>query len=226
MTFEAYLELLHPDDRAAAAEAIGAAHASGGPFSFTHRILRADGTVRVLHGDGEVVFGEDGQVRGMLGTAQDVTEREAMADQLRRSARYFDLSRDLAVTAGLDGYFKSVNPALEHILGWSQEEFLGRPFIEMVHPDDRAATEAEVGKLAEGKITFNFLNRYEAKDGSYRWLDWNAILAPEEELLYCAARDVTDRKRVDAALASERAADPPDPRDGARRVRRDRRRAA
>jgi len=121
------------------------------------------------------------------------------------AARYFEVSRDLTVTADFDGRFRSVNPAVEHILGWSAEEFLARPLIDMVHPDDRAATLLEFGRLADGEVSFNFLNRYEAKDGSYRWLEWNAILAPEEELMYCAARDVTDRKQVEAALsASER----------------------
>ena len=148
---------------------------------------------------------DSGAVYATCGVSLETTERSREREQLAKAARYFEVSRDLTVTADFDGHFTSVNPALEHILGWSQEEFMARPFIDMVHPDDRAATLREVGKLADGEVTFNFLNRYEAKDGSYRWLDRNAILSSDEELMYCAARDVTDRKRVEAALsASER----------------------
>nr|MBA2517535.1 PAS domain S-box protein [Solirubrobacterales bacterium] len=148
---------------------------------------------------------DTGAVYATCGVALDTTERALELEQLATTARYFEVSRDLTVTADFGGHFRSVNPALERVLGWSPEEFLARPFIDMVHPDDRAATMREVSKLAEGAVTFNFVNRYEAKDGSYRWLEWNAILSPEEDLMYCAARDVTDRKRVEAALsASER----------------------
>jgi PAS domain S-box-containing protein len=151
------------------------------------------------------LFGDDGFAYATCGVSLETTQRTLEREQLAVAARYFDLSRDLTVASSFDGYFRSVNPAVEHILGWSAEEFLARPFIDMVHPDDRDATMREVAKLAEGQITFSFLNRYEAKDGSYRWLDWNAIVAPEEELMYASARDVTDRKAVEAALeASER----------------------
>ena len=131
---------------------------------------------------------------------RDISEQKLLEAELRRSSCHFKLSRDLSVTSGFDGYFKSANPALTDILGWSAEEFLARPFIDMVHPDDRAATLAEVEKLAEGQTTFNFTNRYEARDGSYRWLDWNAIVTPYEELMYGAARDITERTEMIESL--------------------------
>ena len=201
-SFEQYIGAVHPDDRDRVAATIQAAFAACQGFAFKHRIVRPDGVVRVLQSLGEVVAGDDGQPVRMLGTAQDITDRELMESQLRHNGRYFELSRDLTVTSSFDGYFKSVNPAVTQILGWSADEFLARPFIDMVHPDDRSATLAEVEKLAEGHTTFSFVNRYEAKDGSYRWLDWNAIVAPDDELMYASARDVTERNLAQAALAA------------------------
>ena len=201
-TFAGFKALLHPDDRGMVEAAVAEAHATGQTFAFRHRIVRPDGSVRVLQGHGEVVFGADREVAQMHGTGQDITEREAMEAELRRTSRHFELARDLAVTTGPDGYFTSVNPAVVHILGWSQQEFLTRPFMDMVHPDDRASTEREVAGLAAGKVTFSFTNRYEAKDGSYRWLDWNAVVPPDEDVIYASARDVTDRKRAEEALAA------------------------
>jgi len=147
-----------------------------------------------------LVYDADGELVGASSISRDITDQKLLEAQLRRSSRYFDLSRDLTVAVGFDGYFKSVNPALEHILGWSREEFLTRPFIDMVHVDDRAATLREVEGLADGNVTFSLVNRYAAKDGSYRWLDWNAIVPPDEPLMYASARDMTERMEMETAL--------------------------
>lgn len=202
---EGFLQRVHPDDRGRVTAAIKTAYRGGQRFVLKYRAVRPDGSVRMLQSVGEVVLDEGGQLLGMLGTAHDVTERELLESELRRDNRYFELSRDLQVTSNFDGYFASVNPAVEHILGWTAEQFLTRPFIDMVHPDDRATTLAEVAKLADGQVTFSFVNRYEASDGSYRWLDWNAIVPPDEQLMYASARDVTDGKLAEAALAASEA---------------------
>ncbi|HVF80159.1 MAG TPA: PAS domain S-box protein [Solirubrobacteraceae bacterium] len=141
-----------------------------------------------------------GNVIGASSISRDITQRKLAEIQLRRDSRYFELSRDLTAAAGFDGHFMTVNPALTDILGWTAQEFLARPFIDMVHPDDRAATLAEVDKLADGQVTIGFVNRYEAKDGSYRWLDWNAIVSPDEPLMYCSGRDITERTLMEQAL--------------------------
>ena len=65
-----------------------------------------------------------------------------------------------------------------------------------VHPDDREATTATLGALATGTRVSDFENRYRAKDGSYRWLQWTAVPYVHERAVYAAARDVTDRKRA------------------------------
>ena len=93
-----------------------------------------------------------------------------------------------------------MNPALERVLGWSEEEILARAFIDLVHPEDRAATMDELRKLADGEVTLSFVNRYAAKDGTYRWLDWHAIVAPDEPLMYASARDITERIGMEAQL--------------------------
>ena len=63
-------------------------------------------------------------------------------------ARLFALSLDLLGLAGFDGYLKLVNPAWESVLGWTAEEIYARPYLEIVHPDDRERTAAEALALA------------------------------------------------------------------------------
>jgi len=114
--------------------------------------------------------------------------------------RFFSLSLDLLCIANRDGHFTRVNAAWEAVLGWTPEELTSRPYVDLVHPDDRAATGAEASQLATGASTLNFENRYRHKDGSYRWLSWTAAWHPERGLIYAAARDVTEQKRVARAL--------------------------
>src|SRR5918999_2118985 len=121
--------------------------------------------------------------------------QEAQARRERRRAqeerdRLFEFSPDLLGVAGLDGYFKRVNPAFEETLGYSSEELLAKPFIESVHPEDRAATMGELEGLGRGVRTAYFENRYLCKDGAQVWLEWKAVPAVNEELIYATARDV------------------------------------
>ena len=136
-------------------------------------------------------------VGGMVGWIVD--RRRSLEE---RNTRQFELSLDLLGVAGFDGYFKWVNPAFERALGYSAEEFCSRPFLDMVHPEDRVSTEAEAAKLAgAGVDTIAFQNRYRAKDGSYRWIEWTVRPLATEQLLYAAARDITDRKLTEQYLA-------------------------
>ena len=114
--------------------------------------------------------------------------------------RLFNLTPDIVVVAGFDGYFKRVNPAFEEHLGYSEEEALGRPILELVHRDDRARTEAEGSLLREGATTISFENRYVCKDGSPRWIEWAAIPARRERQIYAVGRDVTERRQAEADL--------------------------
>lgn len=118
--------------------------------------------------------------------------------------RFFNLSLDMLCIAGFDGYFRFVNPAWEATLGFTVEEMLAKPFIDFIHPDDRDATNAAYAKqIEQGKDIVEFENRYLCKDGSYRWLFWNAKTLADEELIYAVARDVTDRKLAAEALADK-----------------------
>lgn len=109
----------------------------------------------------------------------------------RERANFFDLPLDLLGIASPEGYFREVNAAWGPTLGYSPAEVGAQPFIELVHPDDRAATVAEFEKLLGGVPTLRFQNRYRHKDGSYRNMLWTAMLAPDQSAVYASARDIT-----------------------------------
>ncbi len=135
---------------------------------------------------------------------RDINERKQ--SELARIAaeqerdRFFDLSIDLLVIANLEGYFIRVNPACEQILGFTSAEMMAQPFLDFIHPDDRAATIAIVESLSAGNVLVNFENRYRCKDGSYRWILWSAIPDVDRNSIYANGHDITERKRDDEAL--------------------------
>ncbi len=114
--------------------------------------------------------------------------------------RFFKLSLDMFCIATFDGYFIRVNPAWQTYLGYTEEEMRASPFMEFVHPDDRAATTDTMSNLTTGERVVDFENRYRAKNGSYKRLQWTAAPFIHQGLIYAVARDVTDRRAAEEAL--------------------------
>lgn len=117
--------------------------------------------------------------------------------------RFLAVSSDLQVITSIDGYFQWVSPTFERILGWTAEEMTSRPWTEFVHPDDIGKSITETDHLFSGSETVAFENRYRHKDGSYRWFLWNAQPYPEEQVIYGAAVDISDRKQIEMALTAQ-----------------------
>lgn len=113
------------------------------------------------------------------------------------TARFFDLSIDLLCCLGFDGYFRLLSPSWARTLGFSPEEMRSRRFIEFVHPDDRQRTLDQNREVRDGGQARMFENRYLCRDGSFRWLLWNANPDPAEGVIFAIARDITERKAAE-----------------------------
>jgi PAS domain S-box-containing protein len=123
---------------------------------------------------------------------QMAEELEERLTELHEFQKFFEVSINLLCIAGTDGYFKRTNPAFERALGWTREELLSRPFLDLVHADDVKATQDEIAKLAQGIPTISFVNRFRCADGSWKWLRWTSYPEPETGLLYAIAREIED----------------------------------
>lgn len=160
-------------------------------------VRRKDGSTFHAYVTDSPIYDAQGRAVGFVGVSTDVTERKRVEEE---RDRLFTLSPDLLCIAGVDGYFKRINPAFEETLGYTRRELLSKPFVEFVHPEDRAATISEVEKLGAGATTVLFENRYRCKDGTYVWLAWKAVPVVEEGLIYAAARNVTGQKRAEREI--------------------------
>ncbi len=150
------------------------------------RVRRPDGEVRMMLSRTRAVYGADGERIRVDGTMADITDRITAEKELDR---FFSMSLDMLAIASVDGYFKRLNPAFEKTLGFTTAELQAEPFINFVHPEDRADTLKIVEGLVSGTAVNGFTNRFRCRDGSYRQLRWNT--APFGDLRYAAAHDVT-----------------------------------
>jgi PAS domain S-box-containing protein len=116
--------------------------------------------------------------------------------ELHEYQKFFDVSLDLLCIAGTDGFFKRTNPAFERALGWTSEELCSQPFVDLVHPEDKEATQLEIEKLATGVPTISFVNRFQHSDGGWVFLRWNSYPEPETGLLYAIARQIKDPREA------------------------------
>lgn len=121
--------------------------------------------------------------------------------------RWFAMSNDLVCIADLGGFFTRVNGAWTQLLGYSEDELLGRPYIDFVHPDDVAHTQKESASLvAEDYGIIGMENRYRAKDGKWHWLLWSA--RSDGKHIYAVAKDNTERRMLEEQLRAMATQDP------------------
>ncbi len=212
------LELVHPDDRAR----VLAGHSdmpAGALDYLEYRIRRPDnGEERWMARRGEAIASSSGGLR-YLGVTYDITGHKRFEERLRVSetqlrrlndslAAEVDArtrernsiwrnSRDLFIVASSAGVLRAVNPAWTDILGFREDELIGKSFAEIVHPDDVQATEAALLSAARSGLV-RFENRIRHQDGSYRWVSW--VAASEGDALYGNGRDVTSEKETQRAL--------------------------
>jgi PAS domain S-box-containing protein len=99
-----------------------------------------------------------------------------------------------------EGVIVGVNPSAKRMLGWEEDEMIGHPLADFVHPDDVNRSIAETQRLANGAPTTAFENRFVGKDGNYRTLDWTAV--PDQGRIHGIGRDITEYRRL--ALDRER----------------------
>jgi len=176
------------------------------------------GWVRHLGVRGDHYAGQWLFVSGLIGlmvialvtTARTVGRTESaleLAESAKRKNeqdldRFFTLSLELLCIADNEGNLQRVNPAWEETLGWTIDDLAKKPFLALVHPDDREMTLRAIEENATGSaaLVTEFENRYLCKDGSYRWFQWGTAAAPEQNIIYAAGRDITERKDAEAAL--------------------------
>jgi PAS domain S-box-containing protein len=201
-----WLELIHPEDRSRVAEAAAAALLRDGKrYDVEYRVVRPDGTERIVHSQGDVTWDESGTPLRQFGVLQDITELRRTAGELRESEKRFRSFVDHA----MDGFYLfdedqaivDVNRQACESLGYSREEIIGMHPGDFEPALDKASIERIGERIKTGEtVTFETLHR--RKDGTVFPVEVRARQFEHGGHRYrlSLARDVTERKRAEEAL--------------------------
>lgn len=108
--------------------------------------------------------------------------------------QFFNLSSGFFYIAGVDGYFRIINPAFSKILGYDQTYLLSNPILDFIHPEDLDATKKATEKLMQGVASVYVENRYRTKNNDYRLLTWSISVDRGSGHIFAIARDITDER--------------------------------
>ncbi|NRD52419.1 GAF domain-containing sensor histidine kinase [Corallococcus exiguus] len=130
------------------------------------------------------------------GELNALDEREART-ALEQQERFFEVSVDMLCIAAMDGTFLRLSRAWSRTLGFSDAELYSTSLVDLALEEDRADTSRHLARAREGIPVLQFEHRARCRDGTWRWLQWNAVPDPEEGLLYAVARDVTQARTLE-----------------------------
>lgn len=153
---------------------------------------------------GEPIF-EENAFKGYRGVGRDVTEKMALAESVARLAAenrsLVEHSLDIIALFDEDGRFLRVNKAIRDILGYSQEEVLGRRYEEFVVAANSSYAQIPGRRQRISKNTIrDFESCWVRKDGGIVHLSWTAQWSDDRRHVYATARDVTERHQAREAL--------------------------
>jgi PAS domain S-box-containing protein len=203
-----WMSLIHPEDRSKTAAASEAALAGGPRYDVEYRVVRPDGTVRMVHSQGDVTRDDSGHAIRQFGVMQDITELRRAEAELRASEARFRTFVDHATDAFflLDEQLRvvDVNRQACESLGYSRDELVG------LHPHDFDAglDEAAIARLADragAGERLNFETRHRRKDGTVFPVEIRAgTFRQGGKLFYLAlARDMSERKLAEDTLRAK-----------------------
>ncbi|MDV3481153.1 PAS domain S-box protein [Sphingobium yanoikuyae] len=190
-----WTEIVHADDVSAAAEQWRSSLSSAKPYETEFRIRAADGSHRWHLVRAVPICDDAGGIIRWIGTNTDIHEQKlSQAESTADRDRLWSISRDLMLVCTFDGVITAVNPSARRLLGWAEEEMVGKSLGDFLHSDDIRSTQEEVEKLSRGVTTLAFENRYRTNGGDYRLLAWTAV--PDADRIHAVGRDITQERQL------------------------------
>ena len=176
-------------------------------------VLKASGEERLIGWHNKVVLDKDGAIKELFSCGQDVTEERRAEEALRESEERFrsifeEGPLGVAIT-DRGGFLSAVNPAFVRMLGYPEEELLGRQHTDLSHSEDLEPTLTLTRRLLAGEIpVFHLETRYLRKDGTHFWgsLSGAPIRDAQGEVLYAIGllEDISERKSAQDEIRQSR----------------------
>ena len=210
-TYEAYMGLIHPQDRDRLLLAIRQSLEARADYQIEHRIIWPDGSVHWVACRGDVLRDADGTPVRMLGTVMDVTARKEvelkLLDNEGRLRAILDHSPALIFLKDPAGRYLDCNRQFEKTFGLTRDRILGQTDIELFPAEQAAVFRANDLRVLEGRRPLQFEEVALHEDGPHTSIVFKFPLMNPEGIPYAVggvATDITDRKRTEEALALAR----------------------
>ncbi|MGZ8158961.1 MAG: PAS domain S-box protein [Methylobacter sp.] len=203
-SYAAFLDAVHPDDRETVNRAYTESLKLREPYEIEHRLLMADGRIKYVLERCETRYADDGNPLYSLGTVQDITESKHVQHQMGLLNRAINQSSDSIFLVDEQLRFTYVNDRACRSLGYSRDELLAMqvpdidPYVDMMA--GRHITEQT---RSQGFVRFETFHR--TKDGHVFPVEISGTeIEHEGEMINLAvARDISERKRMEAELKSQ-----------------------
>ncbi|HXA08911.1 MAG TPA: PAS domain S-box protein [Chthoniobacterales bacterium] len=207
VTHDSFFRLLHPDEREKARTTFLQQLHTGESCKMDHRIIRPDGSERVVHVQSDTLRDAAGRMVKVGGTVQDLTEQRHAEQLLHQQARLINLASDAIFVRNLDGTVRTWNQGAEHLYGWTAEEMCGRQTRNLIYDDPVPYDDATEELLRTGEWRGEMTHL--CKDGRKVMVSARWTLVRDErdepESILIIHTDVTEQKKLEAQfLRSQR----------------------
>ncbi len=188
---------------------------AGEAMQFDYAVERKNGDIKWFIYTINPAFNKAGEIEGACITTADITERKIAENKLSNTSielqktlselnKIVDYSLDVICTITTDGEFVNVSAASQNIWGYSPAELIGNKFMDLVYEKDKDSTYELTEKILNGIEVPIFENRYVHKNGKMVPMLWSMNWDENLQLLYCIAKDITEKKRREKATENER----------------------
>jgi len=208
-SYEAFIELVHPEDRQSVQIAVNRALDAVQPYSIDHRICQPDGSTRFVHEQGDVRFDDKGNPLHMIGTVHDITKRYLAQQNLLKSEIRFRATFDQAAVGmalvSLDSRWLKVNGRFCQFIGYEHDELNTKSINDVSHPDDQKINLRLMKELLVGTREYHTTEkRYQCKNGRITWGQLTVSLVRNEkqnpEYFIFVIQDINARKEAESRL--------------------------
>jgi PAS domain S-box-containing protein len=165
-SYETFLEAVHPDDRVELLGRIDRSTKMFEPFTFEERIVRPDGSMRVLQTMARVLLDEQGGPAKLLGCCQDITQRKQDEAVTSRLAQLVESSDDAMIGLSPYGVIETWNAAAAKLFGYSFDEVRGTSSSMLVPVSERPRIERSFAAIRAGERVAPYEVSHVRKDGT------------------------------------------------------------
>lgn len=203
---DSVFDYVHPEDRGRVLRSITETLAEGTPYDVEYRIIRADGSERVLHAQGKTQQNAAGRPTKFIGTVLDITERRkahlALMENERRFRSLVETITDWIWEVDENSVYVYASPKIRDILGLEPEDIIGKTPFDLMHPQDGQRLAEMFGQCREQRKPFIAVENVNIhKNGSLVTIESSGVPVFDDDGAFRGYRgidrDVTDRKKLE-----------------------------